>query len=116
MGAFSPTTTIMRARTARQAAVKPGKLSGNHGHPTRPDPASPGANCDGEAQFAFEQAGAVAERVHINRLREQPDLAAALPDPRHPRRLHLRRRRGGRQDPRQPARPLPRRRPAEVPR
>src|ERR1700751_1039531 len=35
---------------------------------------APGANCDGETQFAFEQAGAVAERVHINRLREQPGL------------------------------------------
>src|SRR5438552_8998632 len=35
---------------------------------------APGANCDGEAQFAFEQAGASAERVHINRLREQPGL------------------------------------------
>jgi phosphoribosylformylglycinamidine synthase len=37
---------------------------------------APGANCDAEAQFAFEQAGAVAERVHINRLRESPTLAA----------------------------------------
>jgi phosphoribosylformylglycinamidine synthase len=35
---------------------------------------APGANCDGEAQFAFEQAGAPAERVHINRVREQPSL------------------------------------------
>lgn len=35
---------------------------------------APGANCDGEAQFAFEQAGAVAERLHINRLRENPKL------------------------------------------
>ena len=35
---------------------------------------APGANCDAEAQFAFETAGAVADRVHINRLREQPDL------------------------------------------
>jgi phosphoribosylformylglycinamidine synthase subunit PurQ / glutaminase len=35
---------------------------------------APGANCDLEAQFAFEQAGGVAERVHINRLREQPAL------------------------------------------
>ncbi len=35
---------------------------------------APGANCDGEAQFAFETAGAHAERVHINRLREQPAL------------------------------------------
>jgi phosphoribosylformylglycinamidine synthase len=35
---------------------------------------APGANCDGETQFAFELAGAVAERVHVNRLREQPGL------------------------------------------
>jgi phosphoribosylformylglycinamidine synthase len=35
---------------------------------------APGANCDAEAQFAFELAGAVAERVHLNRLREQPTL------------------------------------------
>lgn len=35
---------------------------------------APGTNCDVETQFAFEQAGAVAERVHINRLREQPRL------------------------------------------
>jgi phosphoribosylformylglycinamidine synthase I len=35
---------------------------------------APGANCDTEAQFAFEQAGGVADRIHINRLREQPDL------------------------------------------
>src|SRR5262249_34346586 len=35
---------------------------------------APGANCDAQAQFAFEQAGAVAERIHINRLREQPSL------------------------------------------
>jgi len=27
-----------------------------------------------EAQFAFEKAGAIAERLHINRLREQPSL------------------------------------------
>src|SRR6516165_9818723 len=33
---------------------------------------APGANCDAEAQFAFELAGGIAERVHINRLREQP--------------------------------------------
>lgn len=35
---------------------------------------APGANCDEEAQFAFAQAGAVAERLHVNRLREQPTL------------------------------------------
>ena len=35
---------------------------------------APGSNCDLEAAFAFERAGAVAERVHINRLREQPSL------------------------------------------
>jgi phosphoribosylformylglycinamidine synthase len=35
---------------------------------------APGANCDLEAEFAFRQAGAEAERVHINRLREKPAL------------------------------------------
>ncbi len=35
---------------------------------------APGANCDGETQFAFEQAGALPERIHINRLRESPSL------------------------------------------
>jgi phosphoribosylformylglycinamidine synthase len=35
---------------------------------------APGANCDAETQFAFEKAGASADRVHINRLREQPAL------------------------------------------
>lgn len=35
---------------------------------------APGANCDAEAQFAYEQAGAIAERLHINRLRENPSL------------------------------------------
>jgi phosphoribosylformylglycinamidine synthase subunit PurQ / glutaminase len=33
---------------------------------------APGTNCDLETEFAFEQAGAAAERVHINRLREEP--------------------------------------------
>lgn len=35
---------------------------------------APGANCDLETQFACERAGAVADRVHINRLRENPSL------------------------------------------
>jgi phosphoribosylformylglycinamidine synthase I len=35
---------------------------------------APGANCDGETQFAFEQAGGQAERLHVNRLREQPAM------------------------------------------
>src|SRR5260370_17855363 len=35
---------------------------------------APGANCDQETQFAFEQAGALADRMHIQRLREQPKL------------------------------------------
>lgn len=35
---------------------------------------APGANCDLETQFAFEKAGAVVERRHINRLREAPHL------------------------------------------
>lgn len=33
---------------------------------------APGANCDLESAFAFEQAGARAERLHINRLLERP--------------------------------------------
>jgi len=35
---------------------------------------APGANCDAEAQFAFELAGAQAERIHINRLRADKAL------------------------------------------
>ena len=35
---------------------------------------APGANCDQETQFACEQAGALADRVHIQRLREQPRM------------------------------------------
>jgi phosphoribosylformylglycinamidine synthase I len=35
---------------------------------------APGVNCDAETQFAFELAGAATERLHVNRLREQPRL------------------------------------------
>jgi phosphoribosylformylglycinamidine synthase len=35
---------------------------------------APGANCDLETQFALELAGAKTERIHINRLRENPAL------------------------------------------
>lgn len=35
---------------------------------------SPGTNCDGELAFAFAQAGAAVERLHIARLRENPKL------------------------------------------
>jgi phosphoribosylformylglycinamidine synthase len=35
---------------------------------------APGANCDEETQFAFERAGGRADRVHVNRLRENPHL------------------------------------------
>jgi phosphoribosylformylglycinamidine synthase len=35
---------------------------------------APGANCDGETQFAFELAGAQPERIHVNRVRERPAL------------------------------------------
>jgi phosphoribosylformylglycinamidine synthase len=38
---------------------------------------APGTNCDAEAVFAFEQAGAVAKRLHINALRETPTLLHA---------------------------------------
>ena len=36
---------------------------------------APGSNCDEESAFAFEQAGAVAERIHLNRWLESPKLA-----------------------------------------
>jgi len=35
---------------------------------------APGTNCDAETAFAFEQAGATAEALHINRLLESPEL------------------------------------------
>jgi phosphoribosylformylglycinamidine synthase I len=35
---------------------------------------APGANCDLETEFAFQQAGGLPERVHVYRLREQPAL------------------------------------------
>jgi phosphoribosylformylglycinamidine synthase I len=37
---------------------------------------APGTNCDEETAFAFEQAGANADRVHVNRLIESPDLGS----------------------------------------
>ena len=37
---------------------------------------APGTNCDEETEFAFEQAGARAERVHVNRLLDAPHTAA----------------------------------------
>lgn len=35
---------------------------------------APGTNCDVESAFAFEAVGAKAERVHVNRLLEKPNL------------------------------------------
>ncbi len=35
---------------------------------------APGTNCDVETAYAFEKCGAVAERVHVFRLLEEPDL------------------------------------------
>jgi phosphoribosylformylglycinamidine synthase len=35
---------------------------------------APGTNCDQETAFAFEQAGAIAERIHVNHLIENPAL------------------------------------------
>ena len=37
---------------------------------------APGTNCDLEAAFAFERTGAVAQRLHVNRLLESPGLVA----------------------------------------
>src|SRR4051812_1068905 len=45
--------------------------------PTRPRVLilrAPGANCDQEAEFAFTLAGALADRIHIQRLRDTPKL------------------------------------------
>lgn len=39
---------------------------------------APGANCDEEAVYAFEAAGARAERMHVNQLREQPKKLRAF--------------------------------------
>jgi len=39
---------------------------------------APGTNCDEETRYAFEQAGGVAERIHILRLLERPPLADAF--------------------------------------
>src|SRR5258708_18109660 len=36
--------------------------------------AAPGANCDAETQFAFEKADALVDRLHIQRLRDNPKL------------------------------------------
>lgn len=35
---------------------------------------APGTNCDVETDFAFEQAGAIADSVHVNRLRENASI------------------------------------------
>lgn len=39
---------------------------------------APGANCDEEAVFAFETAGARVERMHVNQLREHPKSLRAF--------------------------------------
>ena len=33
---------------------------------------APGTNCDYETAYAFEQAGATTERIHVNRILENP--------------------------------------------
>ncbi len=38
---------------------------------------APGTNCDQETAYAFEQAGAVADDVHINQLMESPQLLSS---------------------------------------
>ena len=35
---------------------------------------APGTNCDFETAHAFERAGAETQRIHINRILENPDL------------------------------------------
>jgi phosphoribosylformylglycinamidine synthase I len=59
----------MRQRFRR---VKHNRTSTNMAKPRVLILRAPGTNCDAETQFAFEKAGAVAERLHIRRLRERP--------------------------------------------
>ena len=54
---------------------------------------APGTNCDEEAQHAFQLAGAVADRVHINPTPREPSAPSPVPDPDAARGLQLRRRR-----------------------
>lgn len=37
---------------------------------------APGTNCDEETAYAFDRAGGVSERIHVNRLIENPSLGA----------------------------------------
>ncbi len=37
---------------------------------------APGTNCDEETAYAFDRAGAISERVHVNRLIENPTLGS----------------------------------------
>jgi phosphoribosylformylglycinamidine synthase len=39
---------------------------------------APGANCDAEAAFAFEKAGARVQRLHVNRVRENPRILSGV--------------------------------------
>ena len=63
---------------------------------------APGTNCDQETAFAFEQAGAKTETLHINRLLENPRLVERFQILCIPGRVQLRRRRGRRPHPGQP--------------
>jgi len=39
---------------------------------------APGTNCDVETSYAFEMAGAVPVRLHVNQLMENPSLASTF--------------------------------------
>jgi phosphoribosylformylglycinamidine synthase I len=57
----------------------PGSVKGKSAGEMKPKPRvlvlrAPGTNCDVETAFAFQLAGAIAERVHVNRLLENPPL------------------------------------------
>jgi phosphoribosylformylglycinamidine synthase len=73
MGAFTRYNSIMHGQ--RKLVKNPFPVAAdNMAKPRALILRAPGANCDVETQFAFEQAGAQAERLHIHRLREQPNL------------------------------------------
>ncbi len=65
----------MPSRVRGSGDASPARFSGNR--MTAPRVLilrAPGTNCDEETAFAFKQAGATAERVHVNRLIENPAL------------------------------------------
>ena len=73
-GSVTPYTNAIVGRRLARSSTFFAPTASAHGHSRSPDPSGPRRNCDAEAQFAFELAGAEPSRVHVNRLRENPGL------------------------------------------